>query len=676
MCGIAGFVNDMPIDVKCPVLKRMTDIIAHRGPDSEGSYVDEHVALGHRRLSIIDLGGSSQPIYNEDRTLVITYNGEIYNYQPLREELLALGHIFATEGDTEVILHGYEQWGADVLKRLRGMFAFVIWDTKTRTLFGARDHFGIKPFYYAQMNGTFMYASEIKALLQHPDFVKELNTKTRTLFGARDHFGIKPFYYAQMNGTFMYASEIKALLQHPDFVKELNADALKPYMTFQYPAIPETFFKGVFKLPEGHCFTYRDGRMDIRRYYDETYTEGGMGLKELVDTIDRTVCDSVKAHQIADVEVGSFLSSGVDSSYVAAVARPEHTYSIGFGKGTYNESQQAQELAQIIDLNNTSEALGGDEAFENFPRIQWHLDEPDSNPSCVPLFFLSELASRDLRVVLSGEGADELFAGYIDYGVHTHSKAIKVVTRMLTHLPQGMRHAIARFCKGKTFHGAWHLYANLAPAEESFIGQAKVFDEDEAVRLLKPEYRQGPGVAQIVGRIYARIKGRGMSELKKKQYLDMHQWMPGDILLKADKLTMAHSLELRVPLLDKELMAVAEQVPTKYLITDENTKFAFRQAAARHLPKEWYDREKLGFPVPIKIWLRQEKYYRHVRALFEQEWVGRFFDQDALLKMLDDNFEGRTDDRRKIWTVFTFLTWYDVYFNHDGSKPDLVDLTA
>ena len=629
MCGIAGFVNDMPIDVKCPVLKRMTDIIAHRGPDSEGSYVDEHAALGHRRLSIIDLGGSSQPIYNEDRTLVITYNGEIYNYQPLREELLALGHTFATEGDTEVILHGYEQWGADVLKRLRGMFAFVIWDTKTRTL-----------------------------------------------FGARDHFGIKPFYYAQMNGTFMHASEIKALLQHPDFVKELNADALKPYMTFQYPAIPETFFKGVFKLPEGHCFTYRDGRMDIRRYYDETYTEGGMGLKELVDTIDRTVCDSVKAHQIADVEVGSFLSSGVDSSYVAAVARPEHTYSIGFGKGTYNESQQAQELAQIIDLNNTSEALGGDEAFENFPRIQWHLDEPDSNPSCVPLFFLSELASRDLRVVLSGEGADELFAGYIDYGVHTHSKAIKVVTRMLTHLPQGMRHAIARFCKGKTFHGAWHLYANLAPAEESFIGQAKVFDEDEAVRLLKPEYRQGPGVAQIVGRIYARIKGRGMSELKKKQYLDMHQWMPGDILLKADKLTMAHSLELRVPLLDKELMAVAEQVPTKYLITDENTKFAFRQAAARHLPKEWYDREKLGFPVPIKIWLRQEKYYRHVRALFEQEWVGRFFDQDALLKMLDDNFEGTTDDRRKIWTVFTFLTWYDVYFNHDGSKPDLVDLTA
>lgn len=622
MCGIAGFVSDMPVEAKRSVLQRMTDVIAHRGPNSEGHHIDEHAALGHRRLSIIDLDGGGQPIHNEDGTLVITYNGEIYNYRELREELIAAGHVFTTEGDTEVILHGYEQWGEQVLHRLRGMFAFVIW-----------------------------------------------NTDTRTLFGARDHFGIKPFYYATMNGTFMYASEIKAMLQHPDFVKELNADALKPYMTFQYPAITETFFKGVFKLPEGHCFTYRDGVLDVRRYYDQTYGEGTMGFDELVDTIDRTVCDSVAVHQIADVEVGSFLSSGVDSSYVAAVARPEHTYSVGFGKGTYNESQQASELADIINLNNTTEELSGDEAFENFPLIQWHLDEPDSNPSCVPLFFLSELASRDLRVVLSGEGADELFAGYIDYGVHTRSKAIKVATRCAMHLPRPIRLAIARFAKTHTFHGSLHLYSNLAPAEESFIGQAHVFTERESDRLLRPEYRNGPSVESIVSGVYARVRGQGLSELKKKQYLDMHQWMPGDILLKADKLTMAHSLELRVPLLDQELMAVAEQVPTKYLITDRNTKYAFRQAAARHLPKAWYDREKLGFPVPIKIWLRQERYYRHVRSMFEQEWVSRFFDREALLRMIDDNYEGRIDARRKIWTVFTFLTWYDVYFNHDGLKP-------
>lgn len=333
MCGIAGFVNDMPIDVKCPVLQRMTDMIAHRGPDSEGHYIDEHAALGHRRLSIIDLGGGQQPIYNEDGSKVITFNGEIYNYQTLREELIAAGHTFTTKSDTEVLLHGYEQWGVDLLQRVRGMFTFVIWDKNKQEL-----------------------------------------------FGARDHFGIKPFYYAKMNGTFMYASEIKSLLRHPDFVKELNAEALKPYMTFQYPAIGETFFKGVYKLPEGHYFTYRDGKMDIHRYYDEDFREGKQKLGELVNSIDQTVCDSVKAHQIADVEVGSFLSSGVDSSYVAAVARPQHTYSIGFGKGTYNESQQAGELAELLKLNNTAESLTDEEAFAAFPRIQWHLDEPDSNP--------------------------------------------------------------------------------------------------------------------------------------------------------------------------------------------------------------------------------------------------------------------------------------------------------
>ena len=228
------------------------------------------------------------------------------------------------------------------------------------------------------------------------------------------------------------------------------------------------------------------------------------------------------------------------------------------------------------------------------------------------------------------------------------------------------------FCKGKTFPGAWHLYANLAPAEESFIGQARVFEESQSEQLLKPEYRKAPSVQSIVDKTYARVEGKGLSELKKKQYLDMHQWMPGDILLKADKMTMAHSLELRVPLLDKELMGVAEQVPTKYLITDENTKYAFRQAAGRHLPKEWYDREKLGFPVPIKKWLREEKFYKYVRSVFERDYVSQFFDQDALLKMIDDNYAGKTDDRRKIWTVYSFLTWYDVYFVHDGEKPDVI----
>lgn len=629
MCGIAGFVNNDPVDVKCRIIQKMTDIIAHRGPDDSGKHVDEYAALGHRRLSIIDLEGSAQPIYNENRELSITFNGEIYNYQELRKALVAAGHTFSTQGDTEVLLHGYEEWGKGLLQRLRGMFAFVIW-----------------------------------------------NSRTHELFAARDHFGIKPFYYAQMNGTFMYASEIKSLLQHPDFVKELNKDSLLSYMTFQYSALPETFFKGVYRLPEGHWLTYQADtkKLTIEQWYDENFSESNTALPELVEHIDQTVCDSVKAHQIADVEVGSFLSSGVDSSYVAAVARPEHTYSIGFGKGMYNESQQAHELAELIGLNNTTEELSGREAFSAFPVIQWHLDEPDANPSCVPLYFLSRLAAKDLRVVLSGEGADELFGGYIDYGVHTKSKVIKVITRWLTHAPKSVRHSIAQFAKTHTFHGSWHLYANLAPAEEHFIGQARVFSQSEAKSILAPEFSKGPSVAQVVGRIYRRIAGKNLSEIKKKQYLDMHQWMPGDILLKADKLTMAHSLELRVPLLDRDLMSVAEKVPSRYLINDENTKYAFRQAAAKHLPQEWYDREKLGFPVPIRQWLREEEYYRYIRSVFEQDWVTEFFNQQAIIDMLDRNFAGEIDARRKIWVIYTFLTWYSIFFIGDGTKPEPVRL--
>ncbi|MDO4913875.1 MAG: asparagine synthase (glutamine-hydrolyzing), partial [Bifidobacteriaceae bacterium] len=594
MCGIAGFIDiqaKRDQETNKQILRKMTDIIAHRGPDSEGYFVDEHAAIGFRRLSIIDLDGGSQPIYNEDQNLLVTFNGEIYNFQPLREELIQLGHTFTTRADTEVILHGYEQWGKGILQRLRGMFTFVIWDREKQEL-----------------------------------------------FGARDHFGIKPFYYALMNGTFLYGSEIKSLLQHPDFNKEFNNEALKPYLTFQYSALRETFFKGVFKLPEGHYFTLRDGELNIQEYWDCDFKQTKQPLNAVVNNIDETVKDSVKAHQIADVEVGSFLSSGVDSSYVAAVARPEHTYSIGFGKGTYNESQQAKELADLIGLNNTTQSLDGSEAFAHFRQIQWYLDEPDANPSCVPLFFLSALAAKDLRVVLSGEGADELFGGYIDYGMHTSHAVIKWVTNMLKLLPTPIRHSIGNKLAGKTFHGAWHMHDNLAPAENYFIGQAKVFSEQESAQILQPAYCKAPSVKEIVSKIYKRILSKNLPEIKKKQYLDIHQWMPGDILLKADKLTMAHSLELRVPLLDTELMKVAQDVPAKYLLNDKNTKYAFRKAAAKHLPQEWWDREKLGFPVPIKNWLREEKYYKHVRSMFEKDYAAQFFDQKKILKMIDDNY--------------------------------------
>ncbi|WP_055426514.1 asparagine synthase (glutamine-hydrolyzing) [Bifidobacterium aesculapii] len=622
MCGIAGFVNDDPVDVKCPVIKRMTDIIAHRGPDAEGKYVDEHVALGHRRLSIIDLEGSKQPMTNEDGNLVITYNGEVYNYQPLREELIAAGHTFATHGDTEVLLHGYEEWGPKLLDRLRGMFTFVIWDKAKREL-----------------------------------------------FGARDRFGIKPFYYARMNGTFMYGSEIKSLIQHPDFVKEFNPDPLKAYMTVQCNITDQSFFKGVFQLPPAHWFTYRDGKMEQHQYWDPNQRESRQSLKKVVDDIDKAVCDSVAAHQVADVEVGSFLSAGVDSSYVAAVARPDHTYSVGFDTGQFNEARQAHELSEMIGLNNEAKTVTPHDAFSHFRRIQWHLDEPDGNPSCVPLYFVSKLAASQVRVVMSGEGADELFAGYQPYGFYTKSKAIRLLTAALEKLPRPMRTALAHAIRDKHFHGQLHMYLHLAPPEECFHGCSRVMTEQEADELLKPAYRNGTSQWVRIRQLLRTPKLRNVSDIKKKQYADMHQGMVKDILLKADKMSMANSLELRVPILDREVMDVAETVPTKYLINWRNSKYAFREAAARHLPEAWYNREKMGFPVPIKEWLRQEPYYRLVRELFSRDFVSEFFDQPTLLKMLDDNYAGRNNARRKIWTVYSFLTWYDIYFVHNGEKP-------
>lgn len=616
MCGIVGFISSQ--QQKETVIEAMMERIVHRGPNSAGKYVDDQIALGFRRLSIVDLEGGSQPIYNEDRSKVIIFNGEIYNYQRLREDLVLLGHVFTTNTDTEVLLHGYEEWGVDLLQKIRGMYAFAIWDIEKQEL-----------------------------------------------FGARDHFGIKPFYYAEMNGTFMFGSEIKSFLPHPDFNKVLNKQALKPYLTFQYsPLNGETFFKGVHRLQEGHYFTYKDGQMTIKEYWDADYRhKENLSEKEWVDKIDATVQESIAIHKNADVEVGSFLSSGVDSSYVASILRPEHTFSIGFDDKTYNEAIEARKLTETLGLNNVAAIINGEMSFKAFPLIQYHLDEPDANPSCVPLYFLSNLASQYVRVVQSGEGADELFAGYSAYGLHTNSKVIRVVAQGLRKLPKGIRYSIGRSLgKMKNFHGRMHLYAATAPSREYFIGHAEIFSEKEASSYVTQAFQEAPTVAEIVGPYFDKADQLAKEEVNKMQYLDVHQWMPKDILLKADKLTMASSLESRVPLLDIEMMKLAQSIPTKYLINQNNTKDVFRQASNRHLPEAWANREKLGFPVPIKAWLREDLGYKQVKALFEADFVTEFFDQAKILQLVEDHHDGKADLQRKIWAIYSFLTWYKVYF--------------
>lgn len=621
MCGIVGFTNS--IDNSNEVIKKMMDRIRHRGPDAEGKYVDGDIALGHRRLSIIDISSQGdQPIFNEDGSLVIVFNGEIYNYMEIREKLVQAGHGFSTNTDTEVLIHGYEEFGEKILNMLRGMFAFVIWDKKKKELFGARDFFGIKPLYYAVMNGTFMFASEIKSFLEHPAFKKELNT-----------------------------------------------EALENYLTFQYSPAPETFFKNVYKLQPAHYFRLKGGKLEIKRYWDVEFSaDEKTSLDDWVNRISDTFHNSVKAHKIADVEVGSFLSSGVDSSYVAAVADVDKTFTVGFGEDEkYNEIGFAKNFSQAIGKENTSRVISPDDYWNSIPMIQYHMDEPLADPSAVALWFVCNIAHEKLKVVLSGEGADEIFGGYNVYSDPDGT--------IYDRLPKCIKRGIGNIAaKLPAKRGINFFVRKGRDVEERFIGNAYMFTPQQRKELLKIK-TSAPDPTVLTKPYYNKVKGK--DDVTKMQYLDLHMWMSGDILLKADKMSMANSLELRVPFLDKEVMALAEKIPTRYRVTHNNgtdetkyiTKYAMRLAAKKDTPSETSKtaaKKKLGFPVPIRVWLREEKYYNIVHSMFESENSQKFFNTAPLLRLLDDHKNGKADNSRKIWTVYAFLVWYMVYFENDG----------
>ncbi|MCC8135803.1 MAG: asparagine synthase (glutamine-hydrolyzing) [Ruminococcus sp.] len=622
MGGIVGFTNN--IDNSNVVIGEMMDRIKHRGPDAEGKYIDEDIALGHRRLSIIDVSSQGdQPLFNEDGSVVLVFNGEIYNFQGIREKLVAAGHKFKTKTDSEVLIHGYEEYGARLLDMLRGMFSFIIWDKNKKEI-----------------------------------------------FGARDFFGIKPMYYAQMNGTFMFGSEIKSFLAHPNFRKELNESVLESYLTFQYSPTNETFFKNVFKLPPAHYFTYKDGKLSVKRYWDVHFSpDEKPDLNEWVNRISDTFHDSVEAHKIADVEVGSFLSSGVDSSYVAAVADVDKTFTVGFGSDEkYNEIGWAKEFSKAIGKENSSKVISAEEYWGNLAKIQYHMDEPLADPAAVALYFVCNIASEKLKVVLSGEGADEIFGGYNVYSEPDGT--------FYDRLPRGLKRGIGSIAqKLPAKRGVNFFVRKGKDLEERFIGNAYMFTPEERKALLKIK-TDAPMPQTITKPFYDNVQG--MDDVTKMQYLDLHLWMAGDILLKADKMSMANSLELRVPFLDKEVMSLAEKIPLRYRvthkeITDENTryitKYAMRLAAKKDTPKQTAKtaaKKKLGFPVPIRVWLKEDKYYSIVRSAFESESGRKFFNTAPLIKLLDDHKSGKADNSRKIWTVYIFLVWYKVYFENDG----------
>lgn len=615
MCGIAGFMGQ--VENRADVIRNMTEVITHRGPDSDGFFTDDNISMGFRRLSIIDLGAGHQPIYNEDKSLVLTFNGEIYNYKDLRKELIAKGHKFYTDTDSEVLVHGFEEWKEDMLPKLRGMFGFAIY-----------------------------------------------NTKDNSLFIARDFFGIKPMHYTQIGNDFVYASEIKSILEYPKFEKKFNRKALDSYLSFQYAVPPETFFEGVYCLMPGHYLWYKDGEVETTRYFEARFNpDEEMTEEEAVDRIEKVFENSVNAHKIADVEVGCFLSSGVDSSYVSTYFADQKTFTVGFDFGEkYNEISWAKNLSEKIGVEHHTHLISSEEFWDAVPTVQYHMDQPLADPSCIALYFVSRLASHYVKVVLSGEGADELFGGYTCYN---DPRVFKIYQTIVPHC---IRKAIRAICrKLPDIKGRDYLIRACDKLEERYIGNAFMYDYKQKQELLKdPSIATRP--QDLTRKYYYRC--RKYDDVTKMQYLDINMWMVGDILLKADRMSMANSLELRVPFLDKEVFKVASSLPTKLRCNKHNTKYAMRKAAVRHMPEATAEKEKLGFPVPTRVWLRDEKYYNVVKTKFKGKTAEKFFNTDVLVSWIDSHFSGKEDNSRRVWTIYVFLVWYDIYFDEDSEKVE------
>ena len=604
MCGIVGFVNNK--ENKEKIIKDMSKKIEHRGPDGEGFYIDDNCALAHRRLAIIDLNTGAQPIYNEDKSKVIIYNGEVYNFKELKEALLKKKHVFKTKTDTEVILHGYEQWGEKLPNHLRGMFSFAIWDKNKNELFMARDGFGIKPLYYAKFNDTFMFASEPKAFLANPDFEKKLNT-----------------------------------------------DILSAYLCFNSVPTSETFFKGVYRLDPGTYLIYKDGNIKTKSFFTLKFKEKNDDMDKIVDNIDKAMKNSVEYHQISDVEVGSFLSSGIDSSYIVSLAKPDKTFTVGYDNPKFDEISYAKDLSDKLGIENYSKKITMDEYIESFPKIMYYMDEPLADPSAIALYFVSEIASKEVKVVLSGEGADEFFAGYNSYQE-------ELTMQGYMKLPYFLRHIVSNIVSiFPDIRGFNFLYRRGQKLENYNIGLGRVFRDKEAQSIVKIPNQIN--TKDIVKNVYDKYKDN--STLIQRQMIDYYYWLVNDFLHAVDRNTMMFGLEARTPFLDNKVYEVAKSLPTYAKINKETTKVALRKAASKVIPNEAYKKKKLGFPVPLREWIKTDKLYNIIKEKFNGESAKLFFDTKKINKLLEEHKNGKRDSYKKVWTIYTFLVWYDIYFN-------------
>lgn len=618
MCGITGIVNFSGEQPSTDFMHKMMDQIVHRGPDDSGTWGEAGVGLGFRRLSIIDLAEGHQPLCNEDETVWIVFNGEIYNYQVLRQELTSRGHQFRTRSDTEVIVHLYEEYGTDCVQHLRGMFGFAIWDRKKRQLFGARDHFGIKPFYYTHNANSFVFGSEVKSILQ---------------FEALD--------------------------------KKVRTESLLNYLTFQYVPDPVTMFEGIYKLPPAHTILVTmDGKVKIDKYWDPMFEPMERSFGQYVEEIRERMKDSVMHHMHSDVMRGCFLSSGIDSTAIASYMRqmePIKTFSVGF-EGANNETIIAEETAKAIGSDHYSKIITEESYFDVLPQAVWNQDEPVADPSAIALYHVSELARQHVTVVLSGEGSDELFGGYRIYREPLALRPLswlpgwikKMIHQMALRLPTGL-------------YGKNYLLRATTDLEKRFLGNARIFSEDMKAEMLQVDrqiLQSYENPIDVASMFYGRTSH--LDPVSRMQYIDLNLWMPGDILMKADKMTMAHSLELRVPFLDKELFELVRKIPAKYRIANGTTKYIFRKAMEGIIPDFILQRPKLGFPVPIRQWLKGKRGEQLLETITGSD-ARYYFHTPAIEHLLKEHQQGMQDHSRKLWTLYMFAMWHQTFMEEQPS---------
>jgi asparagine synthase (glutamine-hydrolysing) len=623
MCGLCGLLHlNLEKRADEALVHSMARIIRHRGPDDEGFHVEGPVGLGHRRLSIIDLSGGHQPISNEDDTCWIIFNGEIYNYRPLAEDLKSRGHVFKTRSDTETILHAYEEFGEDCVHRLRGMFAFAVWDSRKKKL-----------------------------------------------FIARDRVGIKPLYYTVHDNTLYFGSEIKSFFQNPAIPRRMNLDALDEYLSFRYVPAPKTMFEGIYKLPPGGLMVVEDGKVNVRQYWDLQFRQTGEeDLKTWTEKFEQKIRESIDIRLMSEVPLGVFLSGGIDSSVVTAMMsgmldEPVKSFSVGYTqKDHINEFPFARQVAGRYECDHRELEISPTDFGDFVPRLVWHLDEPVADSACVPLFFLSELTRKHVTVILSGEGADELLAGY-----YLYKKMLLIEKlRKLPALSQVFGLLGMIFPEGKLRK---YLRQAALPLDRAYRGVSPVFTDEQRARLYPGSQKKPGAIQDFTESVLSRVPDE--HPLNRMLYFDTRYWLPDDLLVKADKMTMASSLELRVPLLDHELMEMAASLPIEAKLEGNNTKRILRDIARPLLPPDILNRPKKGFPVPIQEWFAGDlSAFSRDSLLSPNSSVGDILDQVEIEEILRRHESGREDCSDRIWTLLVLEHWKRVYID-SAQAPDL-----